>query len=261
MPSRQQSCRVATIMTSYPTVSGSMQKYYDPSRRICYTMGFIRAVRAGVAVVLMMSATVVQPRSSHAAPSAEETAVSCHALASNIGIPRSSIDANAVQQAVDEATAGATVKVAGACAGVQNRAGAFQTVYIDKIITLEGGYAPSNWTTSDPITNPTLLDALTNGRVIYATAAVTISNLTARNGNAPTGSGGGAYAFGSLTLNNAQFIGNSAQNNGGGAVALGEATLNGGLFQNNTSANGDGGGFYANSTFSLTGTQFLGNSA
>ena len=33
-----------------------------------------------------------------------------------------------------------TVKVAGLCAGVQSRAGTYQTVYISQTITLQGGY-------------------------------------------------------------------------------------------------------------------------
>jgi threonine dehydrogenase-like Zn-dependent dehydrogenase len=66
----------------------------------------------------------------------------------------SSINASALQQAVDAAAPGATVKVAGLCAGVQTRAGETQTVYISKTLTLEGGYTntPSGWSS---VTQPT----------------------------------------------------------------------------------------------------------
>ena len=71
-----------------------------------------------------------------------------------------------VQAAVDAAIGGDVVKVAGYCAGVEARDGVTQMVYINKSITLRGGYTITNWTVSDPVANPTTLDAQGQGRVI-----------------------------------------------------------------------------------------------
>lgn len=40
-------------------------------------------------------------------------------------------------------------------------------VYIDKAITLRGGYTLTNWPTPDPAAHPTVLDAQGKGRVFY----------------------------------------------------------------------------------------------
>jgi uncharacterized repeat protein (TIGR01451 family) len=173
----------------------------------------------------------------------------------------SSANANAVQQAVDAASANGTVKVAGTCAGVQPRAGTTQTVVITKALTLAGGFTNTvgGWATSYPITQPTTLDALTQGRVISATQPVTLSSLSVQNGKI-IGQGGGAYFGSTVILTDTQFISNTASSNGGGAYAAGAATLNDGLFRNNRSTS-SGGGLYANSTLALTGTQFISNTA
>lgn len=101
----------------------------------------------------------------------------------------SSVDASAVQTAVNAASSGQTVKVAGVCTGVQTVSSQTQTVYINKTIILAGGYANGSWNAApDPVANPTVLDANNGGRVVYITnnAAVTLSYLTLRNGNAGT---------------------------------------------------------------------------
>ena len=104
----------------------------------------------------------------------------------------------AVQAAVDHlGAAGGTVLIAGACAGVQERNGTLQTVYIDASITLRGGYSPPNWVDSDPVANPTVLDAQGSGRVIFATKRLRLENLVIQNGLSPgSGDGGGIYAVG-----------------------------------------------------------------
>ena len=107
----------------------------------------------------------------------------CFATADNGTTVFASADAHAVQQAVDAASAGGTVKVAGTCVGVETRAGTDQSTYIDKTLTLAGSYATSNWTTSQPLTQPTILDAAGAGRVIYASQDLTVTDMTLQNGN------------------------------------------------------------------------------
>jgi predicted outer membrane repeat protein len=169
-----------------------------------------------------------------------------------------SADATAVQQAIDAASAGDLVKIAGTCAGVQARSGTTQTAIITKVLTLQGGFTTTNWITSDLILNPTILDAQTSGRVINASTALSLSNLTIQNGHT-TNDGGGLFAGGTLYVIGTQFLSNTA-NNGGGSSALGAANVVSSQFISNTASN-YGGGADFESTASLTGTTFTQNSA
>ncbi len=166
----------------------------------------------------------------------------------------------AVQQAIDAASPGATIKIAGDCFGAFVRVGLTQTAYISKPLTLIGGYTTSDWTTSNPIANPTLLDGNSAGRVIYATTNLTVENMTLQYGkNSTTLYGGGLCADSNAIISNVQFLSNTAAL-GGGAYVSGTLSLKGGLFRNNYGSN-TGGGLYANSALTLTGTQFISNSA
>lgn len=107
------------------------------------------------------------------------------------------------------------------------------------------------------------VDGNNAGRVINASADLSLSGLTLQNGNASSGNGGGIYAGGALTLTNVNVLSNTVTsnlNNGGGVYVAGAATLSGGRFENNSAAN-YGGGLQTNSTLALTGTQFISNTA
>lgn len=180
-----------------------------------------------------------------------------------------------VQAAVDAASAGDTVKVAGYCAG--------SNVYINKNLIVQGGYTTTNWST--PVAAaPAILDAKGSGRVVYAAADVTLANLILQNGNVggsgggvyasdlltldnvtamnnTASSGGGVYVQGALVMSDASFVGNTANSGGGGVYANSSATVTGGRFQNNRSPSSNGGGLRVNGSLAMTGTQFLGNSA
>jgi CSLREA domain-containing protein len=82
-------------------------------------------------------------------------------------------------------------------------------------------------------------------------------------GASGAGSGGGLVAIGSLRLSDTTFLSNTAVGalgRGGGVWGI-AVTIVGGLFQYNRSIADAGGGLYADSTLSLTGTQFLSNTA
>lgn len=132
--------------------------------------------------------------------------LSCAATADDGATVFSSQDASALQQAVDGAVPGGVVKIAGSCAGVTTRDGRTQTVFIDKALTLSGGYHVSDW--GNPQQQPTLLDAQSLGRVLYIhnAAPVILEKLIIQNGlisgsaaDCPDyGGGGGIYTDGSL---------------------------------------------------------------
>jgi hypothetical protein len=173
-------------------------------------------------------------------------------------------DAAAVQAAIDMAPPGDTVKVAGTCAGVEQRAGLMQTAYLAKPLTVRGGYTLTNWTTSNPMGNPTVLDARQSGRVIYLTGglSVTLENLTVRGGATTSYGGGGVYVgAGNATLNGLQIVSNTAPWGGGilnegGILAVNNCTVSG------NSADRWGGGIVSwSGTLTLTNSTLSSNQA
>jgi len=105
-----------------------------------------------------------------------------------------STEYTSVQAAVDAASPGDLVKVAGACVGVNWRGGLRQQVYLDKSITIRGGYTSAFTEPPDPEANPTTLDALGQGRVLYITGNITptVEGLRITGGDA---AGLGGYSF------------------------------------------------------------------
>ncbi len=190
-----------------------------------------------------------------------------------------SVDAGAIQSAVNAAPDGDTLKIAGTCAGVQQSAGLTQTVYLSQNLTLRGGYT-TTWTTSDPTANPTVLDAQSLGRVIYIPSGytVTLDSLTVQHGTNSSSGGGGIYMNnGQTVLTAVQVISNTAnygggiENDGGVLMATnsiisdnvasisgggimnydGTLKLNSATLQGNTASN-SGGGLYGTGNSSTT---------
>lgn len=128
-----------------------------------------------------------------------------------------------IQEAVNLAAPNDLVKVAGTCQGVNSQGGLTQTVYLNVSLTIQGGYTTTNWVVSDPIQNPTLVDAESEGRVLYITGNITptISNITLTGGDAlglgggpggTTDGGGGVYIVGAqVLLTNTRVLNNNGQ--------------------------------------------------
>lgn len=117
-----------------------------------------------------------------------------------------------VQEAVDAAAgSGDTVKVAaGVYDDLHYREGVTQVVHISKSITIQGGYTTTNWETSMPCTNHTILDARRMGRAVYISGSISVNlgGLHITRGDA-TGLGGGPYydgAGGGIHVANASLF-------------------------------------------------------
>lgn len=120
-----------------------------------------------------------------------------------------------VQDAVDTAVSGQQIWIAtGVYTDVHTRNFVSQVIYLDKSVTLQGGFTIPFEDTPDPESNPTTLDAEGNGRVLYVAEGqdVTVIGLNLINGdatnlggkeNAPNGWGGGVFAL-SATLSISQ---------------------------------------------------------
>lgn len=176
-----------------------------------------------------------------------------------------------VQEAIDAALAGATVKVAGTCtysfakpAPAQMNAPlgtVYQVAYIRKNLQLQGGYTPDNWQTPDPQAHPTRLDGGGSSRPLLVAGPdaggsimVTVAGLNLVNGftspDDPGDAGGGGYvAATQLTFRDNIVSGNSAASLGGGLYleSCPGSTLTGNLFQNNRVSPNKVGGYYASS--------------
>lgn len=187
----------------------------------------------------------------------------------------SSTDQMAVQQAVNAATSGQVVKVAGYCAGVTETLGTTQTVLISgTALTLRGSYTTTDWSVSNPVANLTVLDAQSADRVVLITATIgTVENISITRGSAAgiappttdtctldTGCGSGIYAHGALNLSGVALLRNLATGNGAGAGARGPITLIDSELQENRSA-ASGGGLYAQAQVIVDSSSFYTNTA
>ncbi|MBN1177690.1 MAG: hypothetical protein JXD18_00640, partial [Anaerolineae bacterium] len=153
-----------------------------------------------------------------------------------------------IQDAVDDASDGDEIRVAsGSYTDLHTRGGTTQVLYVDKSLTLRGGYDPGDWDT--PVWMSTV-GAGNLGRciVITGTITVTLERITITGGqpigddveNDGSGVGGGIAIFGStVTISDAWFFENGIyRTNGLPAPA----------------ARVDGAGIYAeNATLTVTG--------
>ena len=135
---------------------------------------------------------------------------------------------NNLQQALNSAPRDGELLVAGTCTGVETREGTPQLAYFFQNITVRGGYALNSWEVSSPATQPTVLDARGDGRVIRIASGVRVllANMTVLNGSA-VGLGGGTGnedAGGNIYVNNGQLTLDNVD------VVNGRATIGGGLF-------------------------------
>ena len=131
--------------------------------------------------------------------------------------------------------------MAGTCQGVNSFIDGgqtvSQTVFLTKSLTIRGGYTRNNWSTSNPDTNITTLDALNLGRTVYITgsAQVEIIGLHLIQGAADNG-GAILVGSGALTMTHSQVYSSHATLGGGALYSQAGTTVS--LIGDNQ-ANGD----------------------
>lgn len=129
------------------------------------------------------------------------------------------------QAAADIASNGDTIKVAQGTYTSE----AFNVLFLNRAVTVTGGFSTSNWSTAYPITQPVVLDGRDNAgqRVVLVNGSgggtLTLDGLTIQRGNYETGNGAGLNILsGTVVLRNSSILSNTAQ--GGAGVSY----LNGG---------------------------------
>lgn len=150
-----------------------------------------------------------------------------------------------IKAAVDAASHGDTIKVA---QSVYTSTG-FQVVYINKAITVTGGYTTTDWTNSYPLTQTTVIDAenVERRRGVYidgtGVTTITLSGLTIQGGYAQDADGGGVYVLtGTVVLRNSHILSNAAPAGEGGGLGASGWTLviTGNVFEENSALAGGG---------------------
>jgi len=196
-----------------------------------------------------------------------------HVALSCTGIPNCY---TTVQAAVDAASNGDVIKVAAGTyddlhIAVVDWKTITQVVYVQKSVTIQGGYTTTNWEVPDPVANPTVLDAQGQGRVLYISGAISpaIEGLCIIGGDAtglgggPLGedAGGGVYVTSNrIVISNNQMFSSSAEYGGGLYLGYGVATLSGNTIASNTADYG-GGLFLSSSAATLSGNTVASNTA
>ena len=204
-----------------------------------------------------------------------------------------------IQTAVDAASTDNVIQVAaGTYTGTNDYGGLSQVVYVDRDVTLRGGYGTDFAEPPDPEVHPTIVDAQGAGRVFYVTGAIspTIEGFHVTGGDAAGlggGLGGGDVGGGvyvidaNATVSGCHIVSNTARYGGGvylwdsdgtivsNTVAGNTADWGAGIYLDSESAatvvdnhvvgnraDNDGGGIYLyNSPATLSGNQVSDNEA
>jgi uncharacterized repeat protein (TIGR01451 family) len=182
-----------------------------------------------------------------------------------------------VQEAVDAANDGDVIKAAtGDYTDVNNHGGLAQVVYINKTVTIQGGYTVGDWDTPDPVANPTTLDAQGQGRVVYITGDIspTLEGLRITGGDS-TGllgycgwwdcydTGGGIHVItATATISGCHVYSNRSPNYGGGLyLHQSPSTLTGNTISDNATDDFGGGLYLDHSIATLTSNTISDNTA
>jgi parallel beta-helix repeat protein len=183
--------------------------------------------------------------------------------ATELHVCPSGCDYASIQAAVDAASSGDTIKIATGIytdthvrprADITTTGTVTQIVHISKTVTLQGGYSPTDWAVSHPLTQPSILDAEAKGRVVYVTGAISpvLEGLYVTGGNADAmyapwydSAGSGIYAISAtITVSASHVYGNAGADKGAGiGVRYGSLLLSGSTITGNTSSQYGGGLF------------------
>jgi len=150
-----------------------------------------------------------------------------------------------VQHAVDVASTGETIKVAGGSYTDTHTVAALGgpvVVELTKTVTLRGGYDTSFTGPPDPGAHPTVLDARGAARVLYVSGVAPIIEGFIVTGGQASGGGGGIYVSAACPTLSGNVITDNVSGSSGGGMRIygGSATIDGNLIVSNTADWGAG---------------------
>jgi parallel beta-helix repeat protein len=150
-----------------------------------------------------------------------------------------------IQAAVNDSANGDIIKVAqGVYTGTTS-----SVVYIDRAVSLTGGYTTTDWVNSYPITRPTVIDGQNTRRGMYiygigitGVPTITLQGLVIQRGYVQSDDGGGVrIRSGAVVLRESRVLNNMASNVGGGVYLNGGTiTLDNNIISGNRSGRGGG---------------------
>ncbi len=151
---------------------------------------------------------------------------------------------SAIQAAVDAAPPNATIRVA---PGTYYE----HLTFYDKQVTLAGEDAAT-----------TIISGSNTGRVLFlfANSALTVTNLTIRDGRVADNQGGGIYNDGVLVIDAVRILNNSAEVSGGGIANFGALRISRSVIAGNASR-GNGAGIVNGGRSIITASAIFGNHA
>jgi predicted outer membrane repeat protein len=174
-------------------------------------------------------------------------------------------DFSSIQDAVDVAAWGGTIKVAaGTYTQINNYGGLAQILYLDKSVTIRGGYTIAFTDPPDPVVNLTILDAQGAGRILFMsneTAVPILEGLIMTHGDAtglgsePYGvdAGGGLYLEdGEIVIINSVITENYSPLDGGGIYNIGKMEITDSTLSGNSVTSAGGGGILNTGTLTIS---------
>jgi len=169
-----------------------------------------------------------------------------------------------IQEAVDAAESGDLIKVA---QGTYTST-ALEVVYIDKALSISGGYSVADWSQPHPVTQTTTIEAGSGGnRGVYiagtSALTITLSNLTIHGASKNSDGAGIHIVSGTIHMQNLIISGNTvgtySGNRGGGVyMADGNLIVDESTFVGNTATYG-GAIYFSGDTVLIQDCRFEGN--
>jgi hypothetical protein len=192
--------------------------------------------------------------------------VQSKAATAELHVCPSGCDYSSIQAAVDAANYGDIIKVASSTyTDIHAHGSLTQVVYINKTVTIRGGYTTAFTDPPDPAAHPTTLDARGQGRVLYIAGnssfieglRITGGNANGQGGSPNVDSGGGVYiTSATATISDCTVLSNTAESGGGLYLYQSHTILSNNIVISNTAENA-GGGLHLNNTTAALGGNII----